>query len=256
MNKENTEKARYTTEYVIAAGYTLFFCVVFTLGMAVYFWFIVQSRPSTPINHFATSLPPATPTPYFLLSAQQESTPFFEDDFSSDPHWWSGTDDSSKKKVELGKLVLESRNENSVAFATCDGCSYLGKPFYLEADLSTNTATDEDFGIYFNYDYRKNTYFLFQINTEARKYYFYHYSDDGWVLRAARESQQIKSFPAVNTIGIYADDDFIEFYVNGTIIDSYVQSGYPFYKGDFGFFLGDADFQLIVDNLVITSVGE
>lgn len=256
MNTENTEKESYTAEYVIGAGYLFFFCIVFVVVMAFYYFVILQSStPATSPNIFATSLPPTTPTPHFLPAGPPDATIIFEDDFTKDSHGWLLPDEGANKEVDLGKFVFESQTENNAVYVTCGGCPYLAKPFYVQADFSTSALTDEEFGIYFNYDHRYNTQFLFEINPEARKYYFFHYSNDGWSLRAVGESQQIKAFPAVNTIGIYADQGLVEFYVNGVIVDSYVESGYEFYKGNFGFFVDDSNLKVMVDNLVIQETG-
>ena len=255
MDTENPEKTSYRTEYFLAAGYALFFCIVFMACMAFYFWVIIQSRPSTPNNAFATNLPPRTPTPHILATGQPDIPAIFEDDFSRDSHEWSGTDDSSKKQLKDGMLVLQTQGAYDYTFATCEACPYLSKPFYLQVDLAASAATDKGFGIYFNFDDSRSMYLLFQINMESRKYYLSHYQDETWVPRAAGQSEQIKAYPAANTIGIYAELGFVEFYVNGVIVDSYVESGYPFYKGDFGFYVGDSDFELLIDNLTIRAIG-
>jgi len=255
MNTEPKEKVSYVTEYLVAAGYILFFCLTFTFCSVLYYFSYLQPQPS-PINTFATGLPPITPTPHIRPTNLQSATPIFEDDFSNDSHAWTGTEDDSKEQVTLGKLIFESRKENTYAFANCGYCPSLNAPFYLQVDLSTGAGTDKGFGIYFNFKNNdNNSFFLFRINTEARKYYVFHGNNDGWTIRAAGESDQIKSFPAVNTLGIYAKKDVVEFYINGKISDSYKQSGYSFHKGDFGFYVDDAGFKLIVDNLVISKIG-
>jgi hypothetical protein len=108
----------------------------------------------------------------------------------------------------------------------------------------------------FGLNHNTDSFYLFQINTEAKKYYLYHHTYDGWSLRAAGESNHIKSFPASNILGIYANQDIAEFYINGEIIDSYNQSKPTFQFGYFGFYVDDTDFQLIIDNLMITDVGK
>jgi hypothetical protein len=252
MNTEANQKRNYIPEYIVAAGYLLFFCLAFALCSTAYYFTYLQSRPSPIINTFATSLPPLTSTPHVLPTDQQEAYAVFRDDFSDDHNGWADIESDSKVEVSRAALRVESQAEGYYAYAACRNCPTLTNPFYLQADFSTSTATDKGFGIYFNYDYEKDTSFIFGINTEARKYYLYYEDGDDWSLRTVGESDQIKAFPAINTIGIYAQQDFVEFYVNGQIIDSYGQTGYSFHKGDFGFFVDDSDFQLIIDNLVIS----
>jgi hypothetical protein len=254
MHTEQKEKISYTTEYVVGAGYLLFFCLAFSLYSIFFYFTYLQPKPA-PINTFATNLPPKTPTPHILSKNHQNVSTIFEDDFHDDVHDWSYTGDYSSTSVKQGKLFLEARQENSYGYIVCKSCPYLNKPFYLQADFSTSEATDKSFGIIFNHDSRSDRFYLFQINTEAKKYYLYHHTAQDWSLRAAGESDQIKSFPAVNTLGMYVDQNLIELYVNGKIIDSYTQSSYSFHKGSFAFFIDGSDFRLAIDNLVIKYTG-
>jgi len=256
MNTETNPKTNYLAGFIIGVGYILFFCLALTLCSTFYYLSELQPQ-SSPINTFATSLPPTTPTPHIVPAEQKNADEIFKDDFSDDSHAWAGSDDVSRENVTLGKLLFESLNKDSYAFTGCGYCPQLQSPFYLQADFSTGKATDRGFGIYFNYeDNQSGDFFLFRINPEARKYYLFQGDKDGWSLLAAGESSEIKSFPNVNTLGLYANRDVLEMYVNGKIIDSYKQSGHVFHKGDFGFYIDGSDAQLVIDNLLITKAGE
>jgi len=255
MNTKPNEKSNYLAEFIVGVGYLRFFCLAFALCSTFYYTSYLQPQTSQ-INTFVTSLPPTTPTPHILPAEQKKAVEIFMEDFSNDGHGWNDSDDISKTQVTLGKLLFESMDENSYAFTVCGLCPSLTSPFYLQADFSTGKATDRGFGIYFNYEENKNdNFYLFRINPEARKYYFYQGDNDGWSLLAAGESSEIKSFPAVNTLGIYANKDVVELYMNGKIIDSYRQSGHVFHKGDFGFYIDGSNSQLVIDNLLITKAG-
>jgi len=254
MNIEQKEKSSYTREYIIGAGYLLFFCLAFSFCSIFYYFSYLQPKPS-PVNPFATSLPPITPTPHISPTNQQNGSTIFEDDFHDDVHAWSYTGDYVSAGVKKGKLSLEGQQANSYGFIVCKSCPYLSKPFYLQADFSTSEATDKSFGILFNLDSPRDSFYLFQINTESKKYYLFHHTADDWSLRAAGESDQIKSFPAVNTLSIYVNQNLVELYVNGQIIDSYKQSDHSFHIGNFAFFIDGSDFRLTIDNLVIKATG-
>lgn len=254
MDKLPEKQFNYTTEIIITVGYLLFFCVVLTLCYTFYIFTFLKQAPA-PINTFATSLPAVTPSPQVSTTDQPEAGRIFEDNFSNDHNNWTLKKDIFKEEVANGKLYFESLHENNYAFTGCEACPYLKEPFYLQADFATTAATDKNFGIVFNLNYDSDSFYVFLINIEARKYYFYHRSADNWSLRAAGESDQIKSFPAVNTLGVYANQNTVEFYVNGKIIDSYKQSGYSFHVGDFAFYVDNANFKLVVDNLVIKNIG-
>jgi hypothetical protein len=256
INTEPSKRSSYLVEFTIGVGYILFFCLALAFCSTFYYISYQQSRPS-PINAFATSLPATTPIPHLLPAEAKNASEIFKDDFSDDSHSWEDSDDISSEEVTLGKLLFKPVNENSYAFATCGYCPYLETPFYLQADFSTGKTTDKGFGIYFNYDEQKNNnLFLFRINPEARRYYFYQGDNDGWSLLAAGDSSEIHAFPAVNHLGIYANKDLVELYINGKLIDSYRQSGHVFHKGDFGFYTDGSDAQLVIDNLLITKAGD
>jgi hypothetical protein len=255
MDTEPKQKVSYISEFIVAAGYILFFCLAFAFCSMFYYLSYLQPQPPA-INTFATSLPPRTPTPHVLPTDLKNAKIIFKDDFSDDNHHWTRTEDVLKEQVTLGKLLVESQKEGLNAYAECMSCPKLAKPFYFQADFSTGTATDKGFGIVFNVDDDWNNLSMFQINTEARKYFFYRFSDDSWSLLAAGDSDQIKSFPTVNTLGIYANHDTVEFYINGNIVDSYTASGYKFHEGYFNFYVNDSNFKLVVDNLIISSIGK
>jgi hypothetical protein len=257
MDIEQKEKVGYTAEYIVGGGYLLFFCLASIFCLAFYYFTIAQQRSvPIPVNTFATSLPPTTPTPHISFVDQSKFNTIFEDDFSTDQNHWTFHNDGYKEEVREEKLHFESRIKGNYAYTGCRSCPYFGKPFYLQAYLTTAKATDESFGIVFNLDRSTEVFYLFEVNTEAKKYYLYHHTDSGWSLLAAGESNHIRSFPDGNTIGIYANQDTAEFYINDKIIDSYKQSGAAFQSGYFAFYVNDAGFSLSVDNVTIREVGK
>ena len=260
MDTKQKEDISYTAEYIVGAGYLLFFCLAFALCSVFYYFTYLRSYQLRPgpsaINPFATNLPPTTPTPHVSMDDQSKLKRIFEDDFNNDQNHWTLYNDEFKEEVRKGKLYFESRIEDNWAFAACESCPYLKKPFYLQADLTTATATDQSFGIIFNLNKTNNNFYLFQINTEAKRYYLYHLNFFGWSIREAGDSNFIRSFPASNTLGIYANQDTVEFYINGEIIDSYKESGFTFQSGYFSFYVDNSGFQLIVDNLIVNEVGK
>jgi hypothetical protein len=253
MNTQRSRKTNELTVLLIGAGYLFFLLLVAALCSLLLF--NIASRPQVPpVNPFTTSLPPKIPTPHILSTTQQNAAVIFKDDFSDDSHGWENNEDWEKAQVTLGKLLLESFDEGYYASAECALCPSLDSPFYLQADFSTGKEINDDYGIYFNYD--EGDFFLFTINSKAGRYYLYQKYNDVWSLMASGESQKIDTFPAINTLGLYANQDLVELYVNGKLINSYRQSGHSFHEGDFGFYADDAGFQLIVDNLIITKTGD
>ena len=260
METEPKKSISYTIEYIVGAGYVLFFCLAITL-CSLYYYFTYLQTPvlqpkSSVVNPIAKTLPAMNPTPHVSLADQANETKILEEDFSKDHYHWMRYTDGFKEEVRKGKLYFASRNEDSWEFTDCQLCPILRKPFYLQADLTTTEATDQSFGIVFGLNRTNDNFYSFLINTESKRYYFYHLNFFGWSLRASGESNLIKSFPDENILGIYADHDTVEFYVNGEMIDAYTETGANFQFGYFGFYVDDSGFELIVDNLVIREAGK
>lgn len=252
MDTENLGKPSYTTEYLIAAGYIILLCLAFAFFYLYFFLTYAIPKPKEePVNTFATSLPPITPTPHFSFTDLQDKKKIFEDNFSDDANHWTMHKDFIDEKVVDGQLVFESVVEDNYAFTGCQSCPALDQPYFLQVDLATKEAVTDELGIVFNLDYSTDSFFVFQINSESRKYYFYHNVDDAWSLRAAGETSHIKPSPESNTLGVYADHGKVDLYVNGHIIESYYQANHNFYEGDFSFYVDDWRFQVFADNLII-----
>lgn len=250
METPSKEKHNYTLEVFIAGGYLIVFYLGCMLCFTIYYLrYRHQSHPE--INVFAASLPPTTPTAHIYSDNRKAPEKIIGDNFDNDQYQWEYHDDESTTKIEGGKLLLESLSPNTIAIARCQLCALATLPYFIQADLSTDVATDQSFGIVFNRMNGGNNFYLFEINTEAKKYYLYHHIADSWSLKASGGSALIKSFPTVNTLGVYINQSQVEFYINGKIIDSYNQSGHSFEPGEFAFCADNSGFKLIVDNLII-----
>ncbi|MCQ3938666.1 MAG: hypothetical protein DPW18_16710 [Chloroflexi bacterium] len=257
MDAAPEKQKDYTPEILLSAGYIMFFCLASAVCLAFYFYTFVQKQSAGSVNVIATNLPSRTPTPHINPAGQSEAPIIFADDFSNDDNRWILPDgEGHSLSVEDGKLFLESKIDNEHAIAECRECPYLDEPYYLQADLATTTATNEDFGIVFNFNPSRETFYLLSINTESKEYSIYHLGENSWSRRLEGGSLQIKSFPNPNTLGIYADSGIVEIYINGQIVDSFVQTGEPFHFGYFGFYVDDEGFELSVDNLIISKPGK
>lgn len=249
---------KYTLEFAVGAGYVIFFC----LALISYIAFIVfisksSSKSSTPVNSFATNLPPVRPTPHLNSLTQPVVIRLFEDDFTDNHNQWNFIRYSFTEKVEDGKLSFEGLINDNYATTVCVKCPYLKDPFYLQADLTTKAATDQAFGIIFNYDIHSESFYEFEINTEAQKYFlYYHNANNDWSQRIGGVSDQIRSFPTTNTLGLYVTRNTVEFYINGQLVDAYTESGADFPQGNFAFYVDDWKFTLLVDNLKIDKIGQ
>lgn len=258
METESKVKINYTTEYVVVLGYLLFFCifVIACLG----FFYLNRSLflpKAPPINEFAVSLPPITPTPHITSDHQFETSSIvFQEDFNDNQNHWLSGDDDTKERMQGGQLFFQSAYDEDYAIISCESCPYLNRPYYLEASLSTNMATDEEYGIVFNRSYTFDRFYLFMINPESRKYFLFHYTPESWTLRASGSSSQIQPYPKSTTLGVYANRDTLELYINGEIVESYTESGSSFHPGLFGMYINDSWFGVYASNIVIYRIGE
>lgn len=258
METESKPKINYTTEYIVGAGYLFFFCILLTACLGFFYLNRSLYLPAPPpANEFARNLPPLTPTPHISFPRDlQEDSLLFKENFNNNNNRWLNSKDDSKEKIQDGQLFFQSRDDGQNAILSCELCPDLKKPFYLETTLSTSAATDEGYGVIFNHSYTLEDYFLFMINPESRKYFLFHCAADGWTLRASGESNLIQPYPESTTLGIYASQDSLELYINGEIVDSYVESGTSFHSGFFGLYTYSSWFGVLADKIVIHEIGE
>jgi hypothetical protein len=258
MNLESEKKISYLWEYLVTAGYLLLFCAL-TFGCAAFFYVnrSLYSPLSRPPYEFATNLPPRTATPHIpSIDPFKAETPIFRDDFSNNDHQWLSSQDETKEKLDSDRLFFQARNEDGYGLISCDDCPYLESSYYLEASLSTNLETDDDYGLAFKRSKTLDDFYIFIINPESKKYALWHHTPDDWSFRSSGETNLIRPYPESNTLGLYASKDFIELYINGEIIDSYTESNSSFDTGYFGFYANASWFGVYVDNVVIYEIGK
>jgi hypothetical protein len=258
MEIESKPKVNYTMEYFVAAGYIVFFCVLAFACLGLFY--LNRSAfipPPSPTNEFAEKLPPTTPTPHISSNSQFEANSIlFREDFNGNQNRWLNSQDETKEKIQDGKLFFHSRNEGKYSSISCETCPSLKTPYYLEASLSTNKTTEEAYGIVFNRSYTFDDYFLFMVNAEAMKYFLFHHTSDGWTLRTSGTSFQIQPYPKSTALGVYANKDLLELYINGVIVDSYMESGSSFHPGFFGLYINNSWFGVYADHVVIYEMGD
>ncbi|MFN8435022.1 MAG: hypothetical protein U0V18_13435 [Anaerolineales bacterium] len=256
INIPTEASKNYTVKFLVAGGYILFFCLV--IYSAITFYFLTNTKiQSQPVNIIATNLPPINPTPEFSISQQANTDIILRDDFSDNKNKWAGVSYYDfVLEVKEGKLLLESTTEGEGVLARCEECSYLQEPHYVQADFELANPTNEGFGLVFALDRNGRLFYLFLINTESKEYFLYHSGSNGWSRLIQGGSNNIKSFPDTNTLGVYVNENKSEFYINGEFVDSYYQSGGKFHFGLSGFFVPISGMELSIDNLLISRTGK
>ena len=258
MDTESKAKINYTTEYVVAAGYAIFFCSLVIACLGFFYLNLSQPVPEPArTNEFTGTLPLTTPTPHIPSNHQFETNSIlFQEDFDNNQNRWLNSEDDTKERIHAGRLFFMAREDGDYAILRCESCPHLDRPYYLEVSLSTDIATDETYGIAFRCSATLEAFYLFIINPESKKYFLYHRDPEEWTLRAAGESLLIHPYPESNTLGAYASKDSLEFYINGEIVDSYRESGTSFDAGFFGIYTNNSWYGVQIDKVVIYRIGE
>jgi hypothetical protein len=255
MDTEPKIKVTYATEYVVIIGYVSFFCLLIFACLGYFFINRSQYFPEptpVPVNPFAANLPPITPTPHVSSNIQfEKSSILFQEDFNNNQNRWLNAEDDTKEKIQDGRLYFQGRDDRDYAILSCEACPYLEKPYFFEASLSTNIETDETYGIVFNRSESLDDFYIFIINPESTKYYLFHHTFETWTLRASGASTQIQPYSESTTLGVYANEDLLELYINGVIVDSYMESGTSFHPGFFGLYTNNSWFGVNVDHIVV-----
>lgn len=248
------KQPKHTAEIIIVIGYVLFLFLFIVICIFLFYLTFSQNAPPAP-NILATSLPALTPSSSIPSDYQPGTFNIFKDNFDDFQNNWGDNQEPSTYEIKDGKLYFKSRDDGKYAIAHCGRCPILNEPYYLQADLVTDKLVDEGFGIVFKFLYGRADFYLFEINPAANKYYLYHHSSDDWSLRMSGRTDQIQPYPAVNRLGLYINKGSLEFYINGKIVDTYHDTGTSFQSGQFGFYVNDAGFKLIVDNLTVDKAG-
>lgn len=260
MNAESKTKTNYTAEYVVILGYVVFFCVSIFACLGYFFVNRSQYFPEptpVPVNAFAETLPSTVSTPHVSSRDQfQTAASLFQEDFDNNQQQWVNSKDNTVERFHEGKLYFQSRNDGEYSIISCKACPSLETPFYLETSIFTNMVTDEEFGVVFNHSYTLDNFYIFLINPKFKQYFLLHRTSNEWTLRASGKSTVIQPYPKGNTLGVYAERDFVELYINDVIVETYTQSNTSFYPGFFGIYANKSGFGVYIDDIAIYEIGE
>ncbi len=256
MSEAPIKKPNYKGEIIVVVGYLLFFCLVG--GAGIFFYPILrESQAQARINPITTSLPALTPNPHVPSGMPPDAPVILSDDFSTDQNSWRDIPSDAPASVEDGHLSLFPPSDyilpyRGYAMATCYQLCTLDEPYFLQVDLSTNNATQSNFGVAFAQVPNFNADFhLFAINPESGSYSLYYHYLTGWYLRTSGKNGMIHPYPATNRLGLYVNQDLVELYINGVFLDSYHEAGFSLQDGNIAFFVGDGGFTLTIHHLII-----
>jgi len=214
------------------------------------------AQPAPTQDPFLATLSAPTPTPHIPSNYESGANFIIKDGFTNNlNHNWYNHEYWTELAVGDGKLSFDSSDQDSYATAISTITGPFDQPVYIQADLSTDASTAESYGVLFDDHYPTNEFFVFQINPESKQYTLHHHIGRQWYLRMSGVTDLIKSYPAANTIGIYMNKGYLEFYINHGMIDVYQDSGSDFQSGQTGFYANNSGFHVVVTNFAINRTG-
>ncbi len=201
-------------------------------------------------GHFPTVSPSPTPSPQVLVPQAVDPGQVQSDDFSDDSNDWGTIFRGGKVEVIDGKLLLQSNLPGYDAIATerKQPPSLNVQSLYVQADLTTDVDGNGAYGLVFNMDEEQADYYVFEISRDLGLFSLLKNSLGKWDTLSPAGHYNFRAFPQENTLSVHSDPGRIDLYINGDLVSSYVDP-HPYHSGGYGFFVGDAGFRLIADNL-------
>ncbi len=200
-----------------------------------------------------TLTPTITSTPHVLITPARGET-VFNETFDTNERKWYGYYTDSPVDIQNGKLTLGSKHRGYSAIAFCTTCPALDDAFYYQAEVSTLTNTGEFYGLAFCSPGYGLDFYLFQVNPRRRQYELNKHTATGWqTLITSQYAPSLNGFPVTNILGIGFDHGQMEFYLNDVHVISY-QDENPLDCRRAGFYVNDAGFDMIADNVFAYSV--
>lgn len=199
----------------------------------------------------ATPTPPVAVTPQILVNPPDELWRIKKDDFSSNIREWSIV--FSKGKIEIigGKLVLQGHFPDRIMIGSAPSLFVPdADKYYAQADFSADTDSFATYGLVFGLDYSLGSFYVFEINQQARSAILLRQTGGQWTELAFIENIPSNPYPEPNTLSAFMDNGRIDLYLNGEPIHTYVDEN-PLQATQFGAYVSGNEVRVIVDNFFI-----
>lgn len=212
-----------------------------------------HTPPSTPTKTLTptrTPTPTITTTPHPFLDPAEGVT-VFNETFESNTWDWDAAYRNNSSNVENGKLMIKSNELGYVGMALCYGCKAFINGFYYQAELLPEEETSVSYGISYCASLSSNDYYVFQVNTLLPTYSLFKYASDDWEVFINREpSNTINKYPGSNTLGVKYDQGKMDLYINGILVDSYMDENQPSCN-KIGVFVDGSNLEIFADNIFV-----
>ncbi|MFZ3151480.1 MAG: hypothetical protein WA116_07330 [Anaerolineaceae bacterium] len=213
---------------------------------------VPTTEPTLPPTVTATSTALPAPTATFSPEdpAIRYGNPTKTDDFSTSSATWNYEDDWSTLNVNNGQLNIYSKGTPYWNSWYTIGPAI--QNFYLETTLSIpNCNSGDRIGLAFRLS-EDNAYYFMGLTCDGTwGFSRYTSSNETQTILAYESSDQLKPIGEQNRLGVLANGDAFEFYLNGVKVGATTDSSYP-KAGTYGFVTmsaGTLNFRTSVDNL-------
>jgi len=209
------------------------------------------TRTSTPT---ITYTPTITLTPHALIPAP-ENAKVFSEQFDSSKNRWESYYGDNTTLIKEGKLYIKSDKAGYVGLASCNGCP-IYKAFYFQAEVVPEKSSGAQHGIAFCATLLRNEYYVFIINSTYQTYSVYKRIPSDWIILFNNVSSKlINQFPISNTLAVEYNQGWMELYINGDLVNTYIDLE-PYSGRGFGVFIDAGLMDVIADNVFVYEIKE
>lgn len=249
---QNSDKTAVRIVIGLASALILLLCCAVIVVVA---WI---NRDSLTAQFFPTEILPTqtliptrtatlTPQPHILVHEPPDGAEVLEEYFEANSRQWVSYY-YRPSKVQDGMLKLWSSLPGYVNTVWCKGCDIYTHKYYFQADVKMEKFSRISYGLAFSIN-DNNNYYIFLINHNNFTYHLIKSVNDEWVvLLDETPYDALRGHPNSNTLSVFFDEGNIQLYINGNMVDGYIDSD-PFLSGRLGFIVEDARDAMLVDNV-------
>ncbi len=157
---------------------------------------------------------------YLPLVNNQYCPPFFDDFSHSNSGWYIGDNDYAQFGYINGEYQIRSKKSGFIYLSESPSC--ISENYVVELDARWSSDPGSSYGIVFGIVGNYDKFYLFDINTDLRRYRLAYVDQYGWVtLIYPAESNVINSGQVSNHLKIVRDGNEIKLIINGSTVRTY-----------------------------------
>jgi len=246
-NKTRNNRIGFRASTKLAAGLLILLYLVFCIFVSNF------ARQQIANGKYPIITLTASPvlTPRILVRPPEHDWQIQYEGFSSNIHEWTLMFSQGKVELIEGRMILQSYQSNRLVIATTHSQYSDFEPstgeYFLQADFTTDTEASPTYGLVFGLDRSLGTFYLFEINQQVNRVTLNKYVANSWTELLSVPKAPLHPFPEVNTLSVYFGRGEIELYVNGQLVNTYVDAN-PLNSKGVGAYIDSSSARLVVDN--------